>query len=482
MSQPPSILTKDNLNQELLEAQYAVRGEVVLRSQELRAALKNGDKLPFDELIPCNIGNPQAVGQEPIRFYREVIALAECPHLLSDERTKDLFSEEAIVRAKSILKEEQGMGAYTNSKGFASVRKHVANYITDRDGHSCDPENIFLAPGASAGAFSILRAMASSSNIGVMVPIPQYPLYSALTTLLGVHRISYYLDEDNDWALNVSELRRSLQEARDSGVNVRAMVLINPGNPTGAVLNRENIQEVIHFCHQEGLILMADEVYQENVYAQGKAFHSVRKVMLDMGAPYSKELSAFSFHSTSKGLIGECGHRGGYLECTNVPSDVLGQLYKQASISLCPNTVGQLLVDLMVLPPPKDSEAFKQFQEQRHSLFSSLSDRASFVATKLQELEGIRCTVPQGAMYLFPRIDMPAKAIQEAEKRGKTADMFYCLELLESTGIIAVPGSGFGQRPGTYHIRLTFLPQMELILKMIDRFATFHKSFLSKYS
>lgn len=134
---------------------------------------------------------------------------------------------------------------------------------------------------------------------GVLVPIPQYPLYSATLAEFGLAQIGYYLDEDNKWSLEISELERVLKEYKDT-CNPRVLVVINPGNPTGQVLTRANIENVIRFAHKNHLFLLADEVYQDNIYDKDSAFHSFKKVMTEMGEPYSK-MELASFMSISKG-------------------------------------------------------------------------------------------------------------------------------------------------------------------------------------
>jgi len=134
---------------------------------------------------------------------------------------------------------------------------------------------------------------------GVLIPIPQYPLYSATLAEFGLAQIGYYLDEGNKWSLEVSELERALRKVEDT-CNPRVLVVINPGNPTGQVLTRKNIENVIRFAHKHHLFLLADEVYQNNIYDKDSAFHSFKKVMTEMGEPYSK-MELASFMSISKG-------------------------------------------------------------------------------------------------------------------------------------------------------------------------------------
>ena len=134
-----------------------------------------------------------------------------------------------------------------------------------------------------------------------MIPIPQYPLYSASIEEFNLGQVGYYLDEDNNWGLDLNELKRSYEENK-SKFDIKAIVIINPGNPTGQVLTKENIEGIIKFAHENNLFILADEVYQDNVYAEGSAFHSFKKVLVTMGEPYSK-LELASFMSVSKGYM-----------------------------------------------------------------------------------------------------------------------------------------------------------------------------------
>jgi alanine transaminase len=151
---------------------------------------------------------------------------------------------------------------------------------TERDGYDSDPENIFLTAGASQGVQFILQCLIQSPKVGVMIPIPQYPLYTATLALCNGRPVPYYLDEQSGWGLSVKELERSLAEARKQGTDVRALCVINPGNPTGNCLDESNIRDIIQFCVDKRLVLLADEVYQTNTYrSEQKPFHSFKRVV-----------------------------------------------------------------------------------------------------------------------------------------------------------------------------------------------------------
>lgn len=485
------LLTVESMNPHFRSAQYAVRGQLVvqadsylprLEAQARGEAVK--DPLPFSHVTYCNIGNPQQLGQKPITFFREVLSLIEHPSLLTTESARGLlsavYSEDSIARARAYLQSTpSGTGAYTHSMGIPLVRREIADFIAARDGHPADTNHIFLTDGASGGVKLLLSLLLRDSTDGVMIPIPQYPLYSATLSAQNGASIPYYLDEARGWSLGVDELERSLASAKSKGVLPRALVIINPGNPTGQVLDIDNMRDIVRFCSKHKIVLMADEVYQENVYVKEvKPFVSFKKVAVELDLP---DVQLVSFHSTSKGVIGECGKRGGYYECYGFDQPMIDQLYKCASISLCPNVVGQFTTGLMVNPPAPGSPSHARYIAERDGIFSSLKDRAGQVVNALNALEGVTCNPAEGAMYAFPRITLSEKACQKAAERKLAPDAYYCARLLEETGILVVPGSGFGQVEGTWHFRTTFLPPPEQITEFCGKIQTFHAGFLSSH-
>ncbi|KAJ3045254.1 hypothetical protein HDV00_011126 [Rhizophlyctis rosea] len=480
------VLTVASMNQSIVEVDYAVRGELAIRSEELRKQLeKSPGSLPFKRIVTCNIGNPQQLAQKPITFFRQVSSLVDYPDLLLKKNlhiTKQLFAEDAITRSKQLLKAMGGSsGAYSHSQGIPLVREHVTKFIEERDGYPSDPDDIFLTAGASPGVQLVLHTLMAHPKVGIMIPIPQYPLYTATISMYEGNAVPYYLNEDAKWGLSLSELERSHEEATSKGLEVRALVVINPGNPTGGCLTQENMREIIDFCHRKRIVLLADEVYQANVWeAQSLPFHSFKKTARSMGSQYD-DLELISFHSVSKGMVGECGRRGGYFECSGIDEEVKEMFYKVCSISLCPPVQGQVMVDLMVNPPRKGEPSHQLYQSEIEAIYESLKRRARKLADALNELEGVTCNPAQGAMYLFPQIRLPQGAVEAAEKVGRKADEFYCLELLNATGVCVVPGSGFRQRDGTWHFRSTFLPPEKEMDEFISNIATFHNNFLNRF-
>eukprot|EP00793_Prasinoderma_coloniale_P002394 PRCOL_00001875-RA len=449
------VLCPSKVNANLRTMQYAMRGELYLKAQAMEEANR--------EVMYLNLGNPQALGQKPFTFNRQVLSLAlGGDAVLGHERVGELFPPDVIARAKELLKETAGgsVGSYTDSRGIGLVRRDVADYIDARDGtatsHPACTEQIFLTDGASTGVGMMLTAAIRGRGDGILVPVPQYPLYSALVELHGGTFLGYELDEDAGWGFNLELLEGVVAKARERGVTPRAMVFINPGNPTGQCLSHEMLEQLIRFAKREHLVLMADEVYQSNVWVDTKKFISTRK--------------------------GECGLRGGYLELLNFHPDTMAMVYKMASVTLCANVPGQLAVSLMVKPPQPGDASYELYERESTELRESLRRRAMRLAGAFRGLEGMTCNDAEGALYIFPQLHLPPRAIAAANGAGRQPDLFYCLELLEETGMCVVPGSGFGQKNNTYHMRATILPPEDRLQEVIDKFVNFHVKFMERYS
>lgn len=180
------------------------------------------------------------------------------------------------------------------------------------------------------------------------------------------------------------------------GTDVRAIVIINPGNPTGASLSEEDVEAVIKFAAQEKLVVMADEVYQTNVF-KGK-FHSFKGALrrLQKAEPEKyANVELASLHSVSKGMVGECGHRGGYFELAGFDPQVQEQIYKFVSITLCAPVIGQCLVELMVNPPKPGEPSYELYKQEWDGIFNGLQVRALAIWEAFKDMEGVNCGEPQ---------------------------------------------------------------------------------------
>ncbi|KAI9372895.1 pyridoxal phosphate-dependent transferase [Aspergillus egyptiacus] len=476
-------LTLDNINSNVRAAKYAVRGELAVKAEEYRVRLAQGDKsLPFDSVIFANIGNPQQLDQKPITFFRQVLSLLENPSLLENKealRTSFGYQDDVITRAEKLLAEVQSVGAYSHSQGAPLIRDSVAKFIEQRDGFPADPQSLYLTGGASSGVNTLLNVICNGPDAGVLVPIPQYPLYTATLSLLNATCVPYHLEEPKAWGTDISTIRKSLQDAKAAGTDVRAIVVINPGNPTGASLSPADIKSVLDLAAEERLVVLADEVYQTNVFVgEFTSFKKrLRELQQEVPGKYDN-VELASLHSVSKGMVGECGHRGGYFELVGFDTLVAAEIYKFISIMLCPPVIGQCLVELMVNPPKEGEPSFELYQKEYNGIRDGLHKRALALYEAFQRMEGVECQAPQGAMYLFPTITLPPKAVEAAAAENRAADEFYCLRLLDATGVCVVPGSGFGQKENTLHFRTTFLaPGTD----WVERIVKFHAEFMAKY-
>ena len=409
---PVRSLNLDNINQHVRSAQYAVRGELAVRAEEYRARLKKAQDpptpppdaneskpLPFDTVISANIGNPQQLDQKPITFFRQVLSLVEYPPLLENPEAlinSFGYQPDVVERAKWLLNEVHSVGAYSQSQGAPGIRKSVANYIERRDGYPADPASIFLSAGASSGVNTLMNVICAKPETGILVPIPQYPLYTATLSLLNARCVPYYLDEGHAWGTDVATIRTAYDKAKAEGTDVRAIVVINPGNPTGACLPKEDIKGVLDLAAEEKLVVLGDEVYQTNVFIG--EFFSFKKCLRDLqkevpGKYDNVELA--SLNSISKGMVGECGHRGGYFELVGFDPEVAAQIYKFISIMLCPPVIGQCLVEMQVNPPKEGDPSYPLYKKEFDGVRQGLKDRAGALFEAFKQMEGVECQAPQ---------------------------------------------------------------------------------------
>ncbi|XP_045767107.1 alanine aminotransferase 1-like [Maniola jurtina] len=472
-------ITEKNVNQNMLNIQYAVRGPILDRAVQIEREIEKGVKKPFERVVRANIGDCHALGQPPITFIRQVLALAACPALMSSPDITD----DVKGRVRQILEDctKGSVGSYSPSNGLNVVRQRVVQYLTARDGVAASPDDIYLGSGASDVIKAVLSLFVQDIDgkpPAVMIPIPQYPLFSGTLSELGLRQANYYLDEEHDWALQVQELERSWREASQDS-HVRALVVINPGNPTGQVLTRGNMEDIVNFAYEHQLFIMADEVYQENIIS--KPFHSFKKVMHEMGAPYSS-MELASFVTCSKGWAAECGLRAGFVEAARLQRGVRAALTAARAVAQCPSVLGQCVLDCVMKPPAPGEASYPQFIREKKATQRTLTERASTAYREFNSIPGYSCNTIDGSMFAFPRVELPERAQLAAAELGLKPDEFYCLRLLEETGVCVVPGSGFGQLPGSFHLRTTILHPPDEFQHMMDSIRRFHTTFLNRYS
>ena len=207
-------LSMNTLNPNIRNLQFGVAGPTYTRPFEIEKELKAGVKKPFSKLLNSSMGDCHLAGQNPITFIRQVLALCAFPELL---KSGD-FPADTKARAEMILKACGSIGSYTKPWGLSEVRQDVANYIAERDGHPSDFNDIVLCTGASIGIRQIMTLLLTGESgvksAGFMIPIPQYPVYTASIAEYGAEAIPYYLDEKKNWSLDIVELERALAEAK----------------------------------------------------------------------------------------------------------------------------------------------------------------------------------------------------------------------------------------------------------------------------
>jgi aspartate/methionine/tyrosine aminotransferase len=434
---------------------------LIFRAADIIKEMDAGKKFKFNKLVPMHSGNPQALGQPPITFGREVLSL-----ILHDQFGKKVdfsrYSKDAIERAKFYISniDPPAIGAYTGRiKGYDCIAQEIVDFIKRRDGIEIDNESLYLTAGASEAIDIFIRLLIGDQKDGLMVPIPNYPLYSASITLWGGTQVPYFLDESDDWALNIESLENSYKRARDQEVKIKGIVIINPGNPTGQVLTKQNLRDVLQFAFDKQMLVLADEVYQDNIYGDYK-FYSMRSVLHELGDPIRNQLELISMHSVSKGFTGEWGLRGGYFEFVNLGKFATQMIFKSKLIKFWAPTLGMIALGTMVNPPRigfNSNKAVELYTKERNYILDGLERRAKLLHSKLNKMQGITTNPTKGALYSFAKLELPLKFIEEARILGIHPDTHFSLCLVEETGIVTVPGSIFGQEEETSHIRMTNL-------------------------
>lgn len=472
-------LTCDNINQKLYKSHYAVMGPTLTRAVQIERELTKGVSKPFARVIRAHLGDVQAMGRPPITFIRQVLALVVYPQLAAQVE----LPTDVRQRAQELLDDclMGTVGAFSPPSGLRVVRSQVARYLETRDGVPAFAEDIHIGSGASdlvRGVLNLFSEHVDGKPPSVMLPVPQYPLFSASLTELGLKQADYYLDEDMQWALTVEELERCWTEASEH-THVRVLVIINPGNPTGQILSRTNIESIIKFAYEHNLFLLVDEVFQESLIT--KPFYSFKKIMYEMGAPYSS-MEMASISSCSKGWATESGLRCGFMELVGLAPEVIAAFQNVRNILQCPSVLGQCALYCVVNRPRPGEPSYELFNKELTSYYKYLSERAATAYSVFSSIPGYHCHPIEGSTFVYPRVDMPQRALDAAAEAQLSPDEFYCTNLLEQTGICVVPGTGFGQRPGTYHYRSTILNPEEDFQYMIENINKFHHKFLEQYS
>ncbi|KAM6990598.1 alanine aminotransferase 1 isoform 2-T2 [Tautogolabrus adspersus] len=458
--------------------------EILARRLSLiKKELRQGVRKPFKEVIDVSMGDLHMAGLKPLSFVRQALAACLYPQLVNSSR----LPVDARQRAQRLLAECVGgsVGSYTPTAGIPEVVQRISEFITRRDGGvPSSPDNIYISPGSQWCLMNILKVLVnseSSPRTGVLTPVPSHCTTTSSIVGLGGVIVPYYLTEENGWQLHVEELQRALDSAKGL-CNPVALYIINPGNPSGQVQSRKSMQEVIRFVWEKRLFLLADEVYQDLVYGENSEFISYKRVLAEMGPPLADAVELASFHSASKGFIGECGLRGGYVELVNLDPAVMKHIHTLFSTDSCAPVLGQMALDLMVNPPQPGDPSYPLYHMETEHIRKTLVHNVKRVSEVLNSLPGFCCQPVEGGAFAFPRLFLPPKAIQKAKEMGMQPDTFYCVRLLEEAGVLILPGCEYGQKEDTHHIRFCIMSPQDILEEVLRRISCFHTQFMREVS
>lgn len=384
--------------------QYAIRSIVA----EARALEATGRRVRY-----LNIGDPIPFG------------FKTPPHLVA-----------AVERAM-----RDGHNGYAPSAGIAAAREAVAADYTAR-GMPLTPERVVITSGTSEGIEMALTALADAGD-EVLVPVPTYPLYTAVLAKIAARAVYYRSDPDRGWLPDLDHLRSLITPA------TRAIVVIDPNNPTGAVYPLEVRRALLELAHRHNVVLLADEVYGDLAYSGPVAPLG----SLDPEAP------VISFSSLSKGYLAP-GWRAGWVAvgATERLDEVLKGILKLADGRLCSPAPMQHAIVAALTGDRSHQVAFR----------AALAERAKLTAERLNAIPGMSCVAPQAAFYAMPRVALPA---------GRT-DEEYVLGLLRATGVLCVYGSGFGMPRDAGFFRVVYLASPPELAEIYDEIARFTAEFL----
>nr|XP_040026833.1 alanine aminotransferase 1-like isoform X1 [Gasterosteus aculeatus aculeatus] len=462
------------------QLQYAVLAK---RASRIKEELRQGVRKPFKELIEVCWGDPHRGGVKPLTFVQQVLAGCVYPQLVDSDK----LPVDVRQRAELLLKGCAGgsVGSYTATRGIPEIVHRISEFITSRDGGApSHPENIYISPGSQWSLMNVLNVLVdgeASPRTGVLTPRPCYLSSNLSMVGLGAVTVPYDLCEERGWELRVEELHGALESAKGVCRPV-ALYVINPGNPTGHVQSRESMQEVIRFVSEKRLFLLADEVYQDCVYGEQSEFLSYKRVLMEMGPPLSDTVELASFHSASKGFMGECGLRGGYVELVNLDPAVMKCIYKLFSTDSCAPVLGQFALDLLAKPPQPGDPSYPLYREETQHIRSMLVRNVKRVFEVVNGLPGLCCQPVEGGAFAFPRLHLPPEAIQRAEEMGMQPDVFYCTRLLEEAGVFVSPGCEYEPKKGTYHFRFCIMVPEEVMEELLRRLSSFHTQFMKDFS
>ncbi|MCL2705291.1 MAG: pyridoxal phosphate-dependent aminotransferase [Spirochaetaceae bacterium] len=392
-------------SERLKSVNYAIRGPVYNAAYELEKA---GQKI-----LKLNIGNPAQFG----------------------------FDTDDIIK-NAIIKHINAAQGYCHSQGLIEAREAVKKYNTAKGIKEVSEEDIFIGNGASELITMSLQALINPGD-EVLVPAPDYPLWTASVNLASGNAIHYICDEQSGWNPDINDLRKKVTK------KTKAVVIINPNNPTGSVYTKETIKEIIEICRQNNLVLFSDEIYDRVVY-DGKTHISP--------AALADDILVINFNGLSK-VFRACGFRLGWMILNGNKkgaSDFIDGLKVLSTMRLCSNVLSQVALKAAIESDNSIKalvEPGGRLREQRDAAWKLLND-----------IPGVSCVKAEGALYMFPKID--------SNKYGIKNDVKFILDLLNDKKVLFVEGTGFNWKEPN-HFRIVFLPEVKDLQYAISQLKDF---------
>ncbi|MBI5005782.1 MAG: pyridoxal phosphate-dependent aminotransferase [Nitrosomonadales bacterium] len=384
---------------------YDIRGPVMARAKQMEEEGQRIIKLNIGNLAPFGFDAPEEVQQD-------------------------------------VILNLPNSSGYSDSKGLFAARKAIMHYTQLKKIPGVTIDDIFIGNGASE---LIVMGMQGLLNPGdeVLVPAPDYPLWTAAVTLAGGTPRHYICDEANEWNPDLKDMRSKITP------NTRAIVVINPNNPTGAVYSDEILKEIIQLAREHNLIIFADEIYDKVLY--DGATHTSMASLAD-------DVLFVTLNGLSKNYRA-CGYRSGWMVISGAKKsaqDYLDGLNILASMRLCSNVPGQYAIQTALGGYQSINDLVApggRLHKQRELAYNLLT-----------AIPGVSCVKPKAALYMFPRLDPKMYPIENDQK--------FILELLEAEKVLIVQGSGFNW-PKPDHFRIVFLPNSDDLTEAIHRIARF---------
>lgn len=393
---------------------YDIRGPVLQRAREME---EDGQRI-----IKLNIGNPAAFGFE-----------------VPEEIQQD------------VIRNMSKAGGYTDSKGLFEPRKAIMHYTQSKQIQGVTVDDIIIGNGVSE---LIVMAMQGLLNNGdqVLVPMPDYPLWTAAVNLAGGTARHYLCDEATGWMPDLKDIESKIT------ANTRGIVVINPNNPTGALYPREILEGIIEIARHHGLVIFADEIYDKVLY-DGNVHTSI--------ASLADDVLFVTFNGLSKNYR-TCGYRAGWMILSGDKKhakDYVEGLNMLASMRLCANVPGQLAIQTAL--------GGYQSIEDLVAPEGRLCKQRDIAYEMLNAIPGVSCTKPQAAMYLFPKLDPEIYPIKD--------DQQFIMDLLLEEKVLLVQGTGFNWKTPD-HFRVVFLPNVDDLAEAIRRISRFLENYRKKHN